>query len=166
MSLIIGILTMALLAILQSAVLSRVLLIQGKADLVLTTSVAWALFAPSSSAWQWTIWGGILIGLISELPLWVPLSSYALGTVLALILRKRVWQLPLLVMLVVTFVSTLTLHGLSIIALRLNGVTLPLGFSITNITIPSLLLNLLFALPIYGLIGDLAGWLYPREIEV
>jgi hypothetical protein len=28
------------------------------------------------------------------------------------------------------------------------------------------LLNLLLAIPVYALIGDLANWLYPEELEV
>jgi hypothetical protein len=34
------------------------------------------------------------------------------------------------------------------------------------VTLPSILMNLLFAIPVYALVSELADWLYPEEIEV
>jgi hypothetical protein len=52
---------------------------------------------------------------------------------------------------------------LSFAALRLLGT--PLGFYdvIGLITLPSLLLNMLFSIPIYVFMRDLARWVYPAE---
>jgi hypothetical protein len=36
---------------------------------------------------------------------------------------------------------------------------------LNQITLPSLLLNLLLALPVYVLLGDLAKWVHPEELE-
>jgi hypothetical protein len=55
---------------------------------------------------------------------------------------------------------------ISMIALRLAGSPLPMIKSLELITLPSILLNLLVAIPIFAIFGDLANWLYPEEIEV
>jgi hypothetical protein len=69
-------------------------------------------------------------------------------------------------MLVAVFMGTIIVHGLSYLALRFTGNPIPLLSALNLITLPSLLLNLLVAIPAYALIGDLAEWLYPEELEV
>jgi hypothetical protein len=34
------------------------------------------------------------------------------------------------------------------------------------ILLPSLLLNLILAIPVFSIMRDVAGWLYPEELEV
>ena len=68
-------------------------------------------------------------------------------------------------MFTVSFVGTLFMHLLSLITLRLSGDPLPFGDSLSLITLPSILLNLFLAIPVYSLLRDLAGWLYPLEVE-
>ncbi len=154
------------LVMLQSAVISRIPLLHGTADLVLLTLIAWALQERVSSAWYWSAAGGILAGLATGLPFGILLGSYLAITGTALLLKQRVWQVPVLAMLLTTFLGTVLIHGLSILVVTLNGASLSLIDSLDLVTLPSLLLNLLFAVPVYALIGDLANWLYPKEIEV
>ena len=92
--------------------------------------------------------------------------AYLLTTGIAQLLRRRVWQVPLLAMFVTTFFGTLLTQGFSIGAVLISGTSLPLLETLNLITLPSLLLNLLLALPIYLLIGDLADWLYPQVLEI
>jgi hypothetical protein len=61
--------------------------------------------------------------------------------------------------------GTLASQGVSLAALRLVGDPLPLLQSFNLVVLPSALLNLLFAIPAYALLGDLANWLYPEELE-
>jgi cell shape-determining protein MreD len=166
MSTLVGTLLIIFEAILQSAVVSRVTLLQGTADIVLLTLIAWGLQAPTRTALAWAVWGGFVVGYVSELPIWVPLISYLLAVGLALLLRPRIWQLPTLLMLLVTFCGTLTLHLFSLLARQLSGTEMPMDTIVSYITLPSMLLNFLLALPMYALIGDLSRWLYPPEIEV
>jgi rod shape-determining protein MreD len=154
------------LMILQTSLLSRFPLLQGTSDLVMLAVIAWALQKRVETAWQWCIIGGLIYSLVSALPVGAALIAYCLVTVIALVLRRHVWQAPLLAMLVMTFLGTLVVHAVSLVAVFLSGTSLPLGMAINLITLPSLLLNLLMAIPIYALINDLAKWLYPEELEV
>jgi rod shape-determining protein MreD len=154
------------LMMLQSAIASRIPLMHGTIDLVLLALVAWALQNRVNTAWQWALIGGLLFSLASALPVGVMLVGY-LGVVgLAELFKRRVWHVPVLAMFVTVFLGTLITHILSILALLLTGTPLPLWQTLNLITLPSLLLNTLLAVPMYALMGDLAGWLYPQEIEV
>lgn len=150
---------------LQSAVISRINLLYGSADLVLVILAAWALQERINTAWQWALAAGALVGFVSGLPWFVPLAGYLLVVGVARLLQRRVWQAPLLAMFTVSFVGTLFMHLLSLITLRLSGDPLPFGDSLSLITLPSILLNLFLAIPVYSLLRDLAGWLYPLEVE-
>ena len=154
------------LLILQSAVLSRVNLLQGAADLVLVALLAWTLQKRVRSAWFWAIIGGLLVGYLSALPFGVIHVAYLLAVGLAMILRQRVWELPILAMLIATFFGTLITHLVQIVALRVLGTSLPFWESLNLVTLPSVLLNLLLAIPFYAIFSDLARLLYPEPLEV
>jgi len=165
MRVLIAIPILSILLVIQSAILSRIPLLNGTSDLVLLAVIAWALQKRVQTAWYWGIIGGLLVGYVSALPLGVPLVGYLLAVGLALILRQRVWQVPILAMFVATFFGTILYHLISLVALRVIGVPMPIIETLNLITLPSVLLNLLLAIPFYFLLGDLAKLLYPEELE-
>lgn len=149
---------------LQLAIFSRLPLLHGTADLMLVILVAWALQERVRTAWLWTLFGGLLITLVSGLPFYAPMIGYLFATGLAQLLRRQVWQTPILAMFVTVFATTLIYHAISLFMLQIAGRGLPLVDSLTLITLPSVLLNLMLALPVYTLVTDLAHWIYPTEI--
>ncbi len=151
---------------LQSAIISRLQLLGGNADLVLLVIVAWALQERVKNAWLWGVIGGLLVSFISAMPFFTPLAGYLLVVIFARLLRSRIWQIPILAMLTVTVVGTFGMHLLNIVALFVNGQALPFQDSLSYVTMPSVLLNILVALPVYVLMADLAKWVYPAEAEV
>jgi cell shape-determining protein MreD len=153
------------LLILQSAVVSQMPLLRGTADLVLLALIAWTLRPRVTTHWQWCVVGGMMVTYISAMPFGVYLAAYLGVTLLTVFLRRRVWKAPVLAMFAATFLGTLFLHGLSLAALWVSGTFLPLWQVFNLVTLPSLLLNVLLAAPVYLVIGDLANWLYPEEIE-
>ena len=166
MTVLVAIPLLSFLVILQSAVVSRMPLLHGTPDLVMLAVVAWAFQERVETAWHWTILGGIFISISSAMPVGVFIAGYLATTAMARFLRQRAWKLPFIGMLITTIFGTLITQGLAIIGISLTGNLLPLIDSLNLITLPSLLLNLLLAVPIYVLISDLANWLFPKEIEV
>lgn len=154
------------LLILQSAIISQIPLLHGTADLVLLAVIAWALQKRVQTAMQWGIIAGLLVSVVSALPFGAALAGYPLAVGLALVLRQRVWQVPILAMFLTTFLGTLLTHGITLAALRALGSPLPWQETLNLIILPSVLLNLLLAIPAYALLGDLANWLFPEELEV
>jgi hypothetical protein len=149
----------------QSAVISRMPLLHGAADLMMLIVAARVIRPRVQSHWGWVILAGILMGYTSGLPFLLWMAAYALMTALALALRKRLLRASILAMLVVTLAGTLLTHVFSYAAIALNGTFLPILDVFNQITLPSILLNLFLAIPVYGLIGDLAESLYPQELE-
>lgn len=155
-----------LTVILQSAVISRVYLLSGSADLPLVMLAAWALQDGVDSAWHWAIATGLLVGFISGISSVVPVVGYIAVVVIAYLFQQRVWQAPLLAMFSITFIGTILVSFLSVGVLRFSGVDLPLSDVLGLVMLPGVLLNMLLAIPVYAVMRDLARWVYPTlEVE-
>lgn len=155
-----------LTVILQSAVISRVYLLSGIADLPLVMLAAWALQDGVDSAWHWAIATGLLIGFVSGISWTVPVAGYVAVVVLAYLFQRRVWQAPLLAMFSITFIGTIIVSLLSFGVLQFAGVNLPVSDVLGRVMLPGVLLNMLLAIPVYAVMRDLARWAYPApEVE-
>ena len=155
-----------LTVILQSAVTSRVYLLSGIADLPMVMLAAWALQDGVDSAWHWAIATGLLIGFISGISWVVPVAGYMAVVLLAYIFQRRVWQAPLLAMFSITFMGTIIVGVLSVGVLQFLDVSLPMSDVLGLVLLPSVLLNMLLAIPVYAVMRDLARWVYPSpEVE-
>ncbi|SRR5581483_3198267 len=157
---------LALAVILQSAIVSQLTLLAGYADLILVLLAAWALQEGVTTAFHWAFLASIMVSFTSHLPWFIYFFSYAGTAFLALLLQRRVWETPLLAMFSVTFLGTLLMHLTTYAYLRLTGDPLPFGDSMGLITLPSLLLNMLLAIPLFGVMRDLARWVFPSMEEI
>jgi len=152
--------------ILQSAVISRLTLLSGFGDLPLVMLAAWALQDEVDTAWHWAIATGLLVGFVSGINWLVYVVGYIVVVALAKTLKIRVWQAPLLAMFSVTFLGTIFSNLLSLAVLRVSGVSILLQDAFGLLILPGVLLNLLFAIPVYAVMRDLAHWAYPSlEVE-
>jgi hypothetical protein len=151
---------------LQSVIVSRLPLIGGTADLVLLVLLSWSLQEKAEDFWLWTLIGGGMVTFVSAMPFLAPLIGYLTIVFLARFLQRRVWQVPILAMFLATLIGTIIQHAINIVMLFINGTPLPFQETFTLVTLPSVLLNLLFSLPVYVLISDLAKWLFPAEAEI
>jgi len=155
-----------LAVILQSAIVSRVSLLSGFADLPLVMLAAWALQEEVETAWHWAVATGALVGFVSGITWIVPVLSYIVVVALARVLQRRVWQAPLLAMFSVTFLGTVGLSVFSLVVLRFSGRNLLVADVFGLVTLPGILLNMLLAIPVYAVMRDLARWAYPAsEVE-
>jgi hypothetical protein len=155
-----------LAVMMQSAIVSRIYLLSGIADLPLVMLAAWALQDEVNTAWQWAIATGLLVGFVSGIAWFVPVISYLIVVILAQFLQRRVWQAPLLAMFVITFLGTIVLFLLSFATLRLSGAPLSVSDTLGLLTLPGVLLNMLLAIPAYAVMRDLSRWVHPSsEVE-
>jgi rod shape-determining protein MreD len=162
----VGLILFGVLAIIQSTIVTRMPLLHGTADLILLFLIAWALQDRVDSAWVWCFIGGIFASLYSALPLGIFLGAYFICVGIARLLKQRIWKAPFLAMLAATFVCTLVVQLLSLIARLITGASVPVIGSFNLIILPSLLLNLILAFPIFSIMHDMAEWLYPEELKV
>ncbi|HEX2698509.1 MAG TPA: hypothetical protein VHM28_12435 [Anaerolineales bacterium] len=163
---IIAIPLLALAVILQSAIVSQFSLLAGYADLLLVLLAAWALQEGVTTAFHWAFLASVMVGLSSHLPWFIYFISYVGVVFLAMLLQQRVWQTPLLAMFSVTFLGTLLMHLMTYVYLRFSGDPLPFGDSMGLVTLPSVLLNMLLAIPLFGVMRDLSRWVFPSAEEI
>ena len=156
---------LGLLLMFQSALVSRIPLLHGTADLVLLALIAWALQKRVETAWHWAILAGAMSAVVTGLPWTVPLAGFLMAAFIARALQKRIWQAPLIAMFTVTFLASLFSHLLAFIVINVTGASLPVGDAFSLVTLPSMLLNLLLAIPIFWLMRDLAQWVNPAVEE-
>lgn len=154
---------LVLTALLQTSIASRIMLLSGNADLVLLVVVAWGLQERAQGAWIWAVVASLLVGLVSGIPWYIYLIGYLSVVGSARLLVHRIWQAPLLVMFAVTLIGTLELLMLMFIYRTLFAVPLALSEVFFKIFLPTILLNLLLAIPVHALIRDLANRLYQEK---
>jgi hypothetical protein len=155
---------LGLAVILQSSLVSDIQLLSGYADLPMVLIAAWALQDRVDSAWHWAAIACLFVGFVSSLPWIIYVLGYFGIVYVARILQRRVWQAPLLAMFSVVFVGTLFIHLLSFSVLTLLGTSFAFSEVLSLITLPGLLLNMLFSIPVYTLMRDLSYWIYPAEV--
>jgi hypothetical protein len=157
---------LGLMVIFQSAVFSQVQLLYGTTDLVLIILVAWSVQERVTTAWHWGIIAGIMASLATAVPAYAIIPTYVVVTGIAIYMRRVFWQRPLLAMITAIVLATLLSQVVTVAVLVINGTPIPVIEAFYLITLPSVLLNLLLAVPAYALMGDLANWLYPETIEI
>lgn len=159
-------LSVILTVMLQIAVFSRLMLLRGSADIILLTLVAWNMQEDGPNMWPWTVLAGSLTAFASALPFLAPLPGYLLVSGFARLTQRRIWQSPMLVMLVVTLVGTLIYHLISMSALFLQGGSIQFGQAWSLVTLPSLLLNLLLAIPVYAIVHNIHDQMNPIHQQI
>jgi hypothetical protein len=158
-----GIPFLALLVILQSSIVSRLNIAYGQADLVMLFVIAWALQERNQQGLWWALCAAIMMSIASAIPLYIYLAGYLSITVIAILARKRLWNIPLMTMVVLSFMGTVLVLMLSFFYIRFTQVDLPFVDSLVQIVIPSAALNMLFGIPIFFLVKDLVPSLYPPK---
>jgi hypothetical protein len=166
MATLIAIPILSFLTLLQSAVVSRLSLLHGTADLILLVVIAWAFQEPVRNAWQWSLFGGFMVGFVSVIPTILPILTYLFITGVVLLVRRRVWETPILAMFALTLFGSLFNQGVTALVLSIGGRTLPILDTLRLIILPSVILNLILAAPIYAMVKDLAEWVHPEEIKI
>jgi rod shape-determining protein MreD len=161
----VGLLLFSILAIVQSTIVSTMPLLKGTADLFLLFIVAWALQDRVETAWHWCLIGGVLASIYSGLPFGVFILAYLICVGTARLIKRRVWKAPFLAMLAATFISTIVVQVLSMGSRMISGVNIPIIDMLNLILLPSLLLNLVLAIPVFSIMRDMASWLFPEELE-
>jgi rod shape-determining protein MreD len=163
-SILVAIPVLGLAIMLQTSFIERINLLNGAADLVLLIIAAWCLQERARGTWFWGVLAGVLVGFVSGVPWYVPLAGYLVVVGLARILSHRVWQAPLLAMFTVTLIGTIGLLMFTFVERTLLEVPLPINLSFVQIVLPSILLNLLLAIPVHSVVRDLVNRLYPEKV--
>lgn len=150
---------------LQLGIVSRTPMLSGTADLVLLFVAAWSLHEHSKRMWVLVLLFAAFVGFISATPFFVPVFIYLAIFLSSKFLNIWVWQTPLLAMFLLTFIGTLVQHVVYLVVFWVNQTPFNLGQAFTSVTLPSVLLNMLLAIPVHALVQELARTVYPIGSE-
>ena len=163
MGTIIAIPILLVVSVLQMVIISQLPLLHGNADLLLLTILSWGLNEKAKNVYIIAIFAGLLVGFISAVPFPLPVLIYIAAAWISRQIHSRIWQSPFLAMLLITFISTIFQHMLTIVVLQVMDIKIPFLMSVKEVTIPSLVINLILALPIYLIISDITRWAFKEE---
>ncbi len=160
-----GLLLLLLAVLLQSAVVTQWHLLRGTVDLPLLVLAAWVTrerrVAP---AWFWGLAIGALWDVFSALPPGTGIIAYGSVGLAAQILRQRLWHPPYLLLFLLLLGGSLETQGVAYAMARLAlAADIPFVDAIVQVMLPTLLLNLLAALPVYAVVVEWADWVLPTE---
>ncbi|MEE9216152.1 MAG: rod shape-determining protein MreD [Anaerolineales bacterium] len=164
MTYVIGIPFIALLAVLQTSLVSHLRLLEGRPDLVLLAIVAWALTGKGHEAMILGFAGGLFLDAFSTVPLGV--SSAALVMVAAIVSYSegQFWGINPIMQLAAVLVSSVVFYAVIIFALVTIGQPVDLQQALSRIVLPSLFVNLILALPTVQIGESLHGVLHPPRV--
>jgi rod shape-determining protein MreD len=163
MATIISIPTLFIIVLFQIAAISRIPILHGTADLMLLTLAAWGICDKTRNAWLWALVGGVMVSFTTAMPWPMVMIPYGLVLWLAQILHNRFWQSPILTLLLVTIIGTIFQHAIYIIFMRLTEISFQINLAMASVTMPSLIINLILAIPIYSLMKSISHRVYPIE---
>jgi hypothetical protein len=124
---------------------------------------AWSLQEKPRDYWIWALVGGILVGWVSAIPIYLPVIIYLGIAFLARFIQSQVWQIPIIAMFMLSTLGSIIMQVSTMIVLQFSNTPIPWSESLLHIILPSALLNLLFSLPVYLIMSDLARLLHRSE---
>ena len=166
MSYIVVFFLMVIATLLQNSIVNQVSMLYGSADLVLLVLITWMLQSDEKQYWVVGGFAGFLIGLSSALPIWLPIIEYLAVVAMVTFFQRRVWQVPIWLLLTTTIISTGFIYGIELLYLSLEGAVFNFTDAFNLLMLPSIVLNLILSLPMYGVVGEITKLLYPEKVEV
>lgn len=164
MAYLIGLPLLASLAVLQATVLGNLRLLEGSPDLILLAVVGWAISGKGHQAMVWGLAGGLILDLLSGLPLGVTAMALILVAALVSFSEGSFWEAHFLMPLSVVLIASLLYYAIVLLWLFIFGRPVELSYALTRVIMPSTFLNVLLALPAAQLAGRLRQSLYPPEV--
>ena len=104
-----------------------------------------------------------MMSYVSAMPMNGYLWMYLTIWFIIRFIKMRVWQMPLMLMLFVTILSTLIISVGTLALLFLQNASVNYPDAFRQIIIPSLVMNLLLSIPIYAFLNDVINTIYMNE---
>lgn len=166
MGYVVGLPLLAFAAVLQATLLPQLPLFGGTVDLVLLLSLSWTLAGEWRGGPIWALMGGLCLDLLSG----GPFGANALGLVVvayaASLTEGRIWNSHVLLPLAAALVGTVMYHVIYLLTLAVTGYSVSWSLSLTQVTLPTVLLNTFLMLPIYQLMRWLHSVVHPAAVRI
>ena len=146
-------LLLLVLAVAESSLLPPVLASNIRPNLILVVSAVWTALR-GSDGFAWALGGGLMLDLMSSVPLGLTSLSLLLGNVVATILDRA--PIPSRLFRATTWVAIVTVvsHGIILIGMAISGKTIDVGYATLTVIMPLMLLNPVLSIPIYAVLNS------------
>lgn len=148
----------------QISISSKFLLLDGFADIVLVWLTAWVIQSRVKKSWIWFALATAMTAFISAVPWYAILFGYSAIFLFGFFMKKRLWQSPLLSFFVVLILGSALNYLIHFAVLKVNGMNTSWIDAVQRIIIPSTILNLVIAFPIFLIARDLSSMIF-SEVE-
>lgn len=155
---------LTILAVLQTAVFSRIPILGQVPQIPFLVALAWGLLRDLEEGVTWGFVGGLILDLFSAGPTGLTALVWMMGIILALFMAQGFPTSRVILPVVVAAVSTMVYLGLHMILLRLFGYQTTLATAAA--LLPLAALHAVLILPIYWLMYTVDRRLWPRRVQV
>lgn len=151
----------------QLGIFSNIQILSGKVDLLMLGMIAWILQKKTSliDIFIFAIVTVVLINLISAETLIIILILYGMIAITVFWSKNNIQQLPIVSMLIFSAIFTFVHLGLFALYLQFSGISINFQQIFQSFILPSMIFNLVAAIPMYLLVNELHHWVYPLEEE-
>ncbi len=134
---------LALLAVFQATAAPQIRIASGSVNLLLLCVMSWEQIEARGEGYVWAFIGGIILDLISGGPFGVSILGLLTATFIANQLGGGLFRDRVIIPLVTAVAGTFAYNGVYLIVLRLFGIPIDWVTAITQVILPSALLNML-----------------------
>ena len=155
---------MAVLAVLQTAVFSRLPIFNSVPQIILLASISWGLLRGVTEGVVWAFIGGFILDLFSIAPMGLTAVSYITAVFVTVWLQESLPQSRFFIPLALAGFGTI----IATIVYQLGARLLGYAFSIQTLTaLPqTILLNIIVMMPMYWAMSALYNLLRPRRVHL
>ena len=158
-----GLPIIAAAGLIQTSLFGNIRLLGGTSDLIMLCMIAWAINDRTKYSWILVIIGGLIMSYLSAMPMNGYLWMYLFIFGIIQFIKMRVWQMPLILMLFVTIIGTMVISGGTLGLLFLQNASVNYMDALRQIIVPSLVMNILLAIPVYAFLNDVVNTIYLNE---
>lgn len=153
---------------LQLGIFSNLQILAGKIDLLLLGVIAWSLQKKTGiiDILIYTTITIFFLYLISAEPIIIIILMYSMMIFIIFWSKNNIQQFPIVSMFIFTAIFTFIHLAIFGFYLQLTGINMIAIEIFQTVILPSMLINLIAAIPIYLLANELQHWVYPFVEEV
>ncbi len=156
---------LALVAVLQSAVLRQIQFAGGNLDLLFLIILCWSMLRPTEGL-VWAALGGLFADLLSGGPFGATAVVYLLASLAAGQIQGRLWGNHPLIVMGLALLGTGMSHLLGLAILGLIGRPLDVGYALAYVTLPTAFINVALVLPVYSVLRALDRATRPHQLQI
>lgn len=156
---------LAVVVIIQSTIVPEFRFGGAMPDLVYLFVLAWSLMAGFERGVTWALVGGVLQDLVSSLPLGTTALALVVVTFVVSLLVGEINPRNLIYAALIAGAGTAVMHLVTLLVLAVAGQGLPLLDTLTYVTLPGMVYNLIVMIPLYRVLGGIYLSARPRRIS-